>query len=181
MTGPTGGDLLHVVRTRARFVILNVAITTLVALAVSLVLPKWYTGRAVLLPPTEDDAGSTLSQLMPRGLGAIRMPGAPTMADVFVAVLKSRSVADRIVERFDLVKRYKVGDPEKAAKELESHVKFRVGDEGTIAILAEDQEPITAAAMANAYVEELDSFNLKTRTTSAKRTRRMRGPGLLAD
>ncbi|TMQ64145.1 MAG: hypothetical protein E6K79_08320, partial [Candidatus Eisenbacteria bacterium] len=33
------------------------------------------------------------------------------------------------------------------------------------------REPQTAAAMANAYVEELDSFNLKTRTTSAKRTR----------
>jgi uncharacterized protein involved in exopolysaccharide biosynthesis len=150
---------------------LNVAITTLVALLVSLALPKWYTARAVLLPPTEDDAGSVLSQLIPRGLGAIRMPGAPTMADVFVAVLKSRSVADRIVERFDLVRRYKVGDAEKAVKELEGHVQFRVGDEGTIAILAEDQEPQTAAAMANAYVEELDSFNLKTRTTSAKRTR----------
>ena len=171
MTGPTGGDLLHVVRTRARFLIVNVAITTIVALAVSLTLPKWYTARAVLLPPTEDDAGSALSQIMPRGLGGIRMPGAPTMSDVFVAVLKSRSVADRIVERFDLVKRYKVGDAEKAATELEGHVKFRVADEGTIAILAEDREPITAAAMANAYVEELDSFNLKTRTTSAKRTR----------
>ena len=142
MTGPTGGDLLHVVRARARFLIVNVAITTIVALAVSLALPKWYTARAVLLPPTEDDAGSALSQNMPRGLGAIRMPGAPTMADVFVAVLKSRSVADRIVERFDLVKRYKVGDAEKAAMELEGHIKFRVGDEGTIAILAEDRESV---------------------------------------
>ena len=27
MTGPTGGDLLHVVRARARFLIVNVAIT----------------------------------------------------------------------------------------------------------------------------------------------------------
>jgi tyrosine-protein kinase Etk/Wzc len=171
MSGPTAGDLLHVARSRARFLIVNVAITTLVALGVSLILPKWYTARAVLLPPTEDDVGSALSQLMPRGFGGMRFPGAPTLADVFVAVLKSRSVADRIVERFDLVKRYGVRDAERAAKELEGHVKFRVGDEGTIAILAEDREPQTAAAMANAYVEELDSFNLKTRTTSAKRTR----------
>src|SRR5437667_3100995 len=171
MTGPTGGDLLHVARARGRFLILNVAITTLVALGVSLLLPKWYTARAVLLPPTEDDVGSALSQLMPRGFAGIRIPGAPTLADVSVAVLKSRSVADRIVERFDLVKRYGDRDAENAAKDLEGHVKFKVGDEGTIAILAEDREPQTAAAMANAYVEELDSFNLKTRTTSAKRTR----------
>ena len=93
------------------------------------------------------------------------------MADVFVAVLKSRSVADRIVERFDLVYRYKARDPEKAVLELEGHVKFRVGDEGTIAIVAEDLDPKTAAAIANAYVEELDRFNRQTRTTSAKRTR----------
>ncbi len=171
MSGLAAGDLLHVARTRARFLILNIAITTLVALGVSLLLPKWYEARAVLLPPTEEDSGSMLSQLMPRGLGAIRMPGAPTMSDVFVAVLKSRSVADRIVERFDLIHRYKARDEEKAAKELEGHVKFRVGDEGTIAIVAEDRDPKTAAAMANAFVEELDQFNLQARTSSAKRTR----------
>lgn len=171
MNGPTAGDLLHVMRARARFLILNVAITTIVALAVSLVLPKWYAARAVLLPPTEEEGGSLLAQLMPKSLGSIRMPGAPTMADVFVAVLKSRSVADRIVERFDLVRRYKSRDPEVAVKDLDGHVKFRVGDEGTIAIVVEDRDPKTAADMANAYVEELDRFNLLTRTTSAKRTR----------
>lgn len=171
MGGPAVGDLLHVVRTRARFLLLNVAFTTVVAVAVSLIMPRWYAARAVLLPPTEDDVGSSISQFMPRGFGAIRVPGAPTLADVFVAVLKSRSVADKIVDRFGLVKRYKVRDLDEAVRELEEHVKFRVGDEGTIAIIAEDREPKTAAAMANAYVEELDRFNLQTRTTSAKRTR----------
>jgi uncharacterized protein involved in exopolysaccharide biosynthesis len=75
------------------------------------------------------------------------------------------------VERFDLVNRYKARDAERAMLELEGHVKFRVGDEGTIAIVAEDLDPKTAAAIANAYVEELDRFNRQTRTTSATRTR----------
>ena len=171
MTGPTGGDLVHAIRTRARFLLLNVAAVTLAALVASLLLPKWYSARAVMLPPTEDDMGSAMAQFMPRGFGAIRLPGASTLADVFVAVLKSRSVADRIIERFDLVKRYGVKDGEKAVKELEGHVKFRVGDEGTIAVIVEDRDPKIAAAMANAYVEELDRFNLQTRTTSAQRTR----------
>ena len=171
MGGPTGGDLVHVIRTRARFLALNVFAVTLVALVASLLMPKWYSARAVLLPPTEDDAGSAMAQFMPRGFGAIRLPGASTLADVFVAVLKSRSLADRVVERFDLVKRYGVRDGEKAVKELEGHVKFQVGDEGTIAVIVEDRDPKTAAAMANAYVEELDRFNLQTRTTGAQRTR----------
>jgi uncharacterized protein involved in exopolysaccharide biosynthesis len=171
MSEPTGGDLLHLLRARGRLLAANTVGATLVAVVVSLLLPKWYSARAVLLPPTEDDAGPAIAQLMPRGFGSIRVPGAPTLADVFVAVLKSRSVADRIVTRFELVKRYGVGDTEKAAKELEGHVKFQVGDEGTIAVIVEDRDPKIAAAMANAYVEELDRFNLQTRTTSAQRTR----------
>jgi uncharacterized protein involved in exopolysaccharide biosynthesis len=164
-------DFMGVVRARRRFLALNVLATTLVALGISLILPQWYTGRAVLLPPADDDATSALSMLMPKSLGAVRLPGAPTMADVFVAVLKSRSVADRLVSRFDLVERYHVKDEEKAVKELSSHVTFRLGDEGTITIAVEDKDPKTAAAMANAYVEELDRFNVETRTSSAKRTR----------
>lgn len=164
-------DFMGVVRARRRFLALNVLATTLVALAISLILPKWYTGRAVLLPPAEDDASSALSMLMPKSLGSVRLPGAPTMADVFVAVLKSRSVADRLVERFHLVDRYRSKDEERAVKELASHATFKLGDEGTITIAVEDRDPRTAAAMANAYVEELDRFNVETRTSSAKRTR----------
>ena len=170
--GPTAGDLLEVLRRNTRFLIVNVAACTIVALVVSLLLPKWYEGTAVLLPPTEEElSSSAIGQFLPRGFGGIRIPGAPTLADLFVAVLKSRTVADRIVERFALVERYKERDREKAAKALASHVKFRVGDEGTIAIVAEDRDPKVAAAIANAYVEELDRFNRETRTTSAKRTR----------
>jgi tyrosine-protein kinase Etk/Wzc len=169
--GPTAGDLLHVIRSRARFLALNILAVTLLALVLSLLMPKWYEARAVLLPPTEDDAGSAMSPFMPRGFGAIRLPGTSSLGDVFVAVLKSRSIADRIVERFDLVERYDVRDREKALRELEGHVRFHVGDEGTIAVIVEDQDPKIAAAMANAYVEELDRFNLQTRTTSAQRTR----------
>lgn len=168
----TVSDLLVVLRRRTRMLAVNVAGITLLALAVSLLLPKWYEGRAVLLPPTEADLGtSALAQMLPSSIGSLRMPGAPTLADVFVSVLKSRTVADRVIERFDLVKRYHVRDAEKAARELSGHIRFRVGDEGTIQILAEDRDPKTAAAMANAYVEELDRFNQESRNSSAKRTR----------
>lgn len=169
---PAAGDLLAVLRRRLRFVIANVSAITLLALAVSLVLPKWYAARAVLLPPTEDDLGTAaFSSLFPRGFAGIRIPGAPTLGDLFVSVLKSRTVADRIIARFDLVERYDVRDAEKAAKELEGLVRFRVGDEGTISIQVEDRDPAVAAAIANAFVEELDRFNRESRSTGAQRTR----------
>jgi len=164
-------DILALIRRRARFLVLNVGIVTAVALAVSLLLPKWYSARAVLLPPTEEEASFSVSQLIPRGLGGIKLPGAPTLSDLFIAVLKSRSVGDRLVTRFDLVRRYGQGDAEGAFKELQNHTRLALGDEGTISIAVEDRDPKTAAAVANAYIEELDNFNRLTRTSSARRTR----------
>jgi tyrosine-protein kinase Etk/Wzc len=164
-------DILALIWRRRGFIALNVGIVTLVALVVSLLLPKWYSARAVLLPPSDEEATLSVSQLIPHGLGGVRLPGAPSLADVFVSVLKSRSVGDRLVTRFDLVRRYGQHDAEKALKELESHTKLAMGDEGTISISVEDRDPKIAAAIANAYVEELDNFNRLTRTSSARRTR----------
>lgn len=164
-------NLLALIQRRARFIALNAGILTAVALVVSLLLPKWYSAKAVLLPPAEEESAFSLSQLLPRGLGGLKLPGAPTLSDVFISVLKSRSVGDRLVTRFDLVRRYHQRDSEKALQELQSHTKLSLGDEGTIAISVEDRDPKTAAQMANAYIEELDNFNRLTRTSTARRTR----------
>lgn len=164
-------DFLALIRRRARFLVLNVAAVSLIALVASLLLPKWYSAKAVLLPPTEEESSLSISQLIPRGFGGIKLPGAPTLSDVFISILKSRSVGDRLVTRFDLVRRYRQRDVEKALKELQSHTVLALGDEGTISIAVEDRDPKAAAALANAYIEELDSFNRLTRTSSARRTR----------
>ena len=131
---------------RRALVAINVGVVTLAALLISLVLPKWYSAKAVLLPPTEEEQGLSFSQLLPRGLGGIKLPGAPTLADVFVSVLKSRSVGDRIVARFDLVHRYHQRDAEKALRELQDHTRLQLGDEGTISISVEDRDPKVSAA-----------------------------------
>lgn len=171
MTDPTPDSLLALLRRHTKFLVWNSAAITLLALIISLLLPRWYTAKAVLLPPSEDEMGVNLSQLLPRGLGGIKMPGAPTMSDVFTSVLKSRSVGERLVSRFDLVHRYHQKDDEMALRELKDHTRLLIGDEGTITISVEDRDPKTAAAMANAYVEELDRFNRLTRTSNARRTR----------
>ncbi len=171
MTIGPSTDILALLRRRWRFIALNVGVVTLIALAASLVLPKWYSARAVLLPPVEEDTSLSFSQILPRGLGGIKLPGASTLSDVFVAVLKSRSVGDRIVARFDLIRRYQQRDAEKALRELRSHTRLQLGDEGTISITVEDRDPKIAAAIANGYIEELDRFNRLTRTSSARRTR----------
>ena len=78
---------------------------------------------------------------------------------------------DAIVQRFDLMNRYKKKFREDAVKELKSHVKFKLTDAGTIDLSVEDRSPQRAADMLNAYVELLDRFNREVRTTKGRRTR----------
>jgi uncharacterized protein involved in exopolysaccharide biosynthesis len=165
------GSVEDLLRRHRRFVLLNTVLAALVAVVVSLLLPKWYTARAVLLPPAEEEMAGGLSQLLPRGFGAIKLPGAPTLSDLFVSVLKSRTVGEHLVGRFDLLRRYRQKDVERALRELRKHTTIQLGEEGTISVAVEDRRPAIAASMANAYVEELDNFNRLTRSTSARRTR----------
>ena len=83
----TASDLLDVVRRRAGVLIANVAGVTLLALAVSLLLPKWYEGRAVLLPPTEADLGtSAIAQMLPSSIGRQPIPANAKGDDAIVVL-----------------------------------------------------------------------------------------------
>ncbi len=99
------------------------------------------------------------------------LTGATSSAQVFVAILKSRTLADRIVEDFDLVDRYEVEKEASARRALSGHTDVHLSSSGVIQISVSDTEPAFAARLANAYVAGLDSLNQTLRTTEGKRTR----------
>lgn len=149
-----------------------VGAATLVTVVIALLLPSWYRAEAVLLPPSEEQSGFGIASLV-RGLAmpGVRIPTEATPADVFVAILNSRTVSEQMVQRFDLQSRYRrkrLGD---AVLELRRHVKLRLSEAGTLEISVEDHDPRRAANMANALVELLDRFNREVRMTKGRRTR----------
>jgi capsular polysaccharide biosynthesis protein len=105
------------------------------------------------------------------GLGAGLLAGAEgallrkvmdsgTVGDLYVGILESRAVADAIIDRFDLIDVYEVkGQRFKAARRLRKNTRTKVSDEGIVYLSVEDVDPNRAAAIANAYVEELDAQN----------------------
>jgi len=79
---------------------------------------------------------------------------------MYVGILQSRSVADAIIERFDLAGVYKIKDSVSSVRQiLQNRTFINVTDEGIVKITVEDGDPCRAAALANAYVEELDRQN----------------------
>jgi len=128
-----------------------------------MLLPKMYAATVSIVPPMD-----TLQResLLSGGLSAAKNPmlrqvmDVGSISDMYVGILRSRSVADALIERFDLGKVYKVKHGFSIVRQiLRDRTSIKVGDEGIVAITVEDRDPCQAAVLANAYVEELDRRN----------------------
>lgn len=147
---------------------------TLGSLVIALVLPKWYKASALLLPPKDLSLPvpglARLSEVVSVTEG-LDLPVMVTSSDVYARILKSRTITERIVEKFDLQTRFHVDNFQKAYEELMDRAKFKVTDEGLLLISVEDRDPTVAAEMANVFVDELDRVN---REIASERVRQNR-------
>jgi uncharacterized protein involved in exopolysaccharide biosynthesis len=129
----------------------------LMALAVTFAIAPTFTATTKLLPPQQQQslASALATQLSSLANPAVAAVGIKNPADTYVAMLKSRTVADALIERFDLRELYKVQYNEEARKELEYRTSISAGRDGLITVSVDDHEPKRAAELANAYVEAL--------------------------
>ena len=165
--------LLELWRERVRVAAVVVA-AALLTLGASFLLPKWYRATTVILPPEESDLMSNmaLAQKALTKFPAFGILGEYfTPADIFKAVLLSRTVQDDIVNEFDLQRLYKQKSREKTRLTLKGHYKVKLNPDGTIMVSVEDRDPKRAAAMANAMLDALDRYNVEKRNSQARRTR----------
>lgn len=154
-------DLALVLSRHKRMILGATLGAAILAAIVSLLLPKSYTAMTSILPPQQNQSAATalvgqigaLSGLSGSDLG-LKNP-----SDLFVALLKSRSVLDGIVNQYDLRRVYSVKRYEEARKKLATRSDIEAGDEGVISISVSDSDPTRAAALANGYVDQLRKLN----------------------
>lgn len=164
-------ELLHIIARRKLIIIKLCTVTTLLAIGISLGLPNIYTASAKILPPPKD-TGNSLSSLLGQagGLAALATGGLGLgggSSDLYMGILKSRSVADAVIKRLDLQKEFKAKSIDEARKQLEQAVKFKVGKDGIISIDADHKDPQKAALLANTFVEELGRRSVQLNLTKA--------------
>src|SRR6185369_858748 len=132
------------------------------------------TATAVILPPEESDLLSNMS-LAQRALTKFPAFGILedyfTPADVFKAILASRTVQEELASEFDLQRVYRKKSMEQTLKQLARNTKIKMNPDGTIKVSVDDRDPKRSAAMANGYLLALDRFNVEKRNTTAHRTR----------
>src|SRR5215813_736065 len=153
-------DIL-IVLARRKWLIFKITIGfALIALLISLLLPKSYTATTTVLPPQQNSSISStiMAQLGSFGsLGALAGSGMglKNPNEIYVAMFKSRTVEDAMIRRFGLMSEYRQKYMSTARKAFENHSMVEAGTkDNLIRISVEDRDPKRAAEMANAYVQE---------------------------
>lgn len=170
-------DILALLAGHKRFIVRFVVGAALLAAVVSLLLPNQYEAKVVLLPPQQNSSMSSalLGQL--GSLGSLASVaggslGIKNPADMYVALLTSRTVEDAMIQRFGLMSEYHEKRISDARKAFESHTTALVGaKDGLIRITVEDRDAKRAAELANGYVEEFRKLSASLAITEAARRR----------
>jgi len=173
-------DILIIFLQRKRFIVRFVVGAALVSTLVAFLLPVRYEAKVTLLPPAQNSsiASSLLGQL--GGMGALGSLaslaggglGLKNPADMYVALLTSRTVEDALIQRFGLMKEYRDKRMSDTRKELERRTTAVAGSkDGLIRLSVEDRDPKRAADLANAYVEEFRKLSESLAITEAARRR----------
>jgi uncharacterized protein involved in exopolysaccharide biosynthesis len=172
-------DYWRVLRKRGRMILGVTFVSVFAAGFLSFfVMTKIYQSTASVLAPKESGAGgagaSLAAALAASGAGQFLgglIPQGGTNKDVFVAILKSRTMAQDLVDRFKLREYYKAKYNEEGIKGLQDSTDIRVSKEGVISVTVEDKDPKLAADIANAYITNLDRLSARLGTTDASRQR----------
>src|SRR6266511_4298909 len=128
-------DLLIVLAKHKRLVLGLPAAAAVVAVAFKKKLPNIYTGTTKVLPPQQTQSTSAvlaqLGSLAGLAGGAVAA-GLKNPNDLYVGMLRSRTVADNLIQRFDLNKLYDKKYPSETRKRLEKETTIVAGKDGII-------------------------------------------------
>ena len=169
-------DLLQVVVENLRLLVFGSLGFGFFTFFVSFLVTPTFTAKIQFLPPQQQQ--SSASALL-QSLGAIGAAGGLASAaaglknpsDQYIAFLKTNSIQDGMVERFQLLTRYDEKFKQDARKELQSNTKFTGSKDGIISIEVDDENPQMAADMANGYVDELKKLMTRLAVTEAQMRR----------
>jgi len=171
-------DALGTLVRRIRMIAAVSVAAAAIAAAVVMLLPVYYSAEAVILPPQPDQPVQSMLMGSLSGLSGLGLLGGAGGAalfrnpgEMYVGLLKSRTVANLLIARFHLKSLYRAKTMVDTRKRLASRTAIETGKDMLIHVRVEDADPARAAAMANAYVDELHRQNSRLALTAAGQRR----------
>ena len=171
-------DVLLIITQRKKLVGIVTLICTAIALLLAFALPQEYTATVTILPPQGNSSMSSMLASQLEGMGgavsgmASGMLGMKNVNDMYVSMLKSRSVEDAVIQRYRLQSEYRKTYLTDARKALEKHTKIDGSTkDGLIRLNFWDRNPNRAAEIANGYVNQFRDLSQHLAITEASQRR----------
>jgi len=150
------------------------AITTTLAIVVSLLMTPIFTAKTVMMPPQQQQSGaaSALASLgalagLAGGAAGIKSPD-----EMYIAFMQSETLQNAVIKKLDLQARYEKKMLFETREQLKQTVKIAADKKsGLITIEADDKDPEFAAKLANTHVEELRTLMGRLAVTDAQQRR----------
>lgn len=166
---------------RHRRTLMRVTVISLgLSVCISLIIPKEYKSTARIMPPDQREFSAlTLAALTSSSgtLGALGslaggLLGAHSTSDLFIDLLRSATVSNHLIDRFNLQHVYGTRYRIDAAKRLARRTKITQDKKsGVITVEVEDTNRVRARDLAQGYLTELNSLVTATSTSAAHRER----------
>ncbi|MBU1920705.1 hypothetical protein KKG66_07655 [bacterium] len=168
-----------------KFLVITVLIVAIVVAAISFVLTPKFRSQGIVRATERTD--SSIGSLLASKLGSLGgISGfAPGLGEVsghlYIILLKSREMSERVIDRFNLRDVYRTGDApiEDVIDALEARVYFEIEPQAnTITIEVDDESPERARDMALFFIEQLDDMNQAINVVRAEKEREFAGQRL---
>ena len=173
-------DIIPLLWSLRKSIIKNQLIIIVITIIFVFIIPKTFTSTALLMPPTSETGGigsimGALSNL-PFG-GMMSQTNDESLSTI--AILKSRTLSEKVIKKFNLIDFYGVPNIDKALMSLSDNTNFEVEDEGTISISvdvdtewlhsveSEEKAKNQCTDMAIYFVKQLDLINKSLKTEQA--------------
>jgi len=172
-------DYLYVLYKWKKFLIINMLIVIIGATIYSFTIPEQFKSTATVMIPPETNMGlGSLGGILSgsrstMNLGSKLFGGGTTNEDVLLGILNSRSTLVNVIKKYDLARYYKVedGNMDKVLRAFSGDISFSPNEYGMVEVTVINKKPKQSAAIANYFVEILDSINKAINIEQAKNNR----------
>ena len=126
-------DIISILWKNRISIIKSVFLVTVTSAIISFLIPITYQSSAVLMPPSSQSNAGIIGAISELPLGGLLSQSNDETLKM-IAILKSRTVMENVIHKFNLINIYQVEDIEEALELLRDYTVFKVEEEGTIRI-----------------------------------------------
>lgn len=171
-------DFLSLVFRWKKMIFINLTIVAIISLVISFLIPKTYKAAAYVLPaPSSGGLGGLSSLLSENSMLSVGSKllgiGGAGDEETILGLLNSRTVLNKIINKYDLYKYYEIDDRnlDLAIKSFSANLYFDMNEFGFLEIAVENKDPKMSAVLANEFVRVVDSVNIQLKSSTARNNR----------